>query len=594
MRGARNAKDVTAPLTPGPSPRTQGRGENDLTKECREKMSLRASARIFGGLAALAVLGVLAACWVIPLRLARSGPQAWYQCAFIGDEYYYASRVHPLIAHTTATNPVNGVCDPRMISQYFLEDALRIVVTFSGIHVISFMWLWRVLFPVLLLGTMFLLACATMKRTRPPWSSALRILAACAGFILLYLGHDLVIEFPPLQGWLNRFPTNIEFPLSVALAAAFIHFTNTPTAPHGVLLALSSAATVYLRMYTAMPWGIAITITMVWLVLEKRVKVKPAMITLGVLMVLLIPWVAIVYSNGQLLTQKQLMARYFPLVQFSFSPHWAVYFSFAALFCGAAFRVERQHRPLFISAAISLVILTLVSGRVRFASELIYDRFAPFYLVVFIAAGLMLLGRFTQDWRGHLSLMKAGRCSAALFAASAIAACAIALTNLNYDFSKYPVGPYRSIADETAYLPAYNWILANTPDDALFLFDDGHDWSSAKFPDDARLIADLQHQGDLFQIIARRRRALNERLLNSALSDADLDALTILQRGTFGHPIVGNEYLNAIKRYAPQYVFLRKNLSSTRGMLPKLKGMSKVVYQDDFCEVWNITYRAQP
>ncbi|MCY3022357.1 MAG: hypothetical protein NTW87_25535 [Planctomycetota bacterium] len=535
----------------------------------------------------------LAACWVVPYRLATTGARSFYAFVFIGDEGFYAARVQPLVRGATATNPVNGVCDPRMVSVFFLEDLLRAVITVTGVDVIVFVWAWRWVLPAALLGLMVALARAAVARRRRPWSAALRYAAAAAGFMLLYNLYDLLIVFPPLQGWLNRFPTSIEFCLSVAIAWAFVHFSNGPSAGRGIILALISAATVYLRPYAALGWAIAIPAAMIGLVVTKRVALRVALVALAAVLLATAPWVGIALWNNRFPTQQEIVARYFNPPLYQVNPYWKLCLAMAVVFLLAALWVRKQHRPFLLACGASMVALPLVCGLFCFARELVFDRFCVFYLVVLAAAGLLLLDRASQSWRGQQGWLAARRWTIALSAVAVIGACRLAAANWHYDFSKYPQGPYASMADELRYLPAYRWCREHTPESALFLFDDGSDWHDGTFARDGLQLANMLAQGDLFQIVARRRRVFSERLFCNSLSDEDCTALKVLHRATFG--VVYKDAkgpLAALERFRPSHVFVRKERSGQRGLLPRLGAMSRTVYSDDVCEVWEIAYDA--
>ncbi|MCY3022358.1 MAG: hypothetical protein NTW87_25540 [Planctomycetota bacterium] len=541
----------------------------------------------------LALTAALAACWVIPYRLATTGARSFYACVFIGDEGFYAARVQPLLCGATATNPVNGVCDPKAVSMFFLEDLLRAVITCSGVDVVAFVWLWRYVFPVALLGLMVLLARAAIAPRRRPWSPPLRLAAAAAGFVLLYILHHLLIVFPPVQGWLNRFPTNTEFFLSAAVAWAFVYFSNAPGIKRGIILALASAAIVYLRPYAALGWGIAVPVAMIGLVLAKRMTVRVALATLAAVLLFLTPWIVIAAWNGQTPTQHELVMRYFrPPKHYYVNPYWTQCLPLGALFCLAALGIRRRHRLFLVSCGASIAILPFVTGFFYFARELLFHRFCVFYLVVLAVAGMLLVDRFSQSWRGTKGWLAARRWTIGLSAGAAAAACYLAVANWNYDFAKYPEGPYAAVADELRYVPAYQWIREQTPETALFLFDDGSDWHDGRFGQKG---TSMLAQGDLFQIVARRRRVFSERLLVNVLSNEDYTALRLLHRATFGMAYKDmNRVVAALQRFQPSHIFVRKERSAQRGLLPRFKTASKVVYGDDVCEVWELHYDTTP
>ena len=531
----------------------------------------------------VACVAALAACWVIFYRLASG---SFYAFALIGDEGSYAVHLQPLLAGCTKTNQFNGLCDPRYISQWFLEDFIRTAISLSGLDTISFVWLWRFVYPCLLLGAVVLLARACLPRARAGWSWELRGAAAALAFTLLYLLYDLLVSYPPLQGWLHRFPTNIEFILSVLLAERFISFLAAPMPVNGITLALASAALVYLRPYTAIPWSLTIVIGLLWLIATRQVAFKVAFITLGALLLALAPWTAVLLWDRALPVYAQVLARNSHHRLYEINPRWQLYLGLGAAFATLAIWLPRPQRVLLWASGLSMFMLPFISSLFIFAVQLHdYERFAAFFLVILVSAGLLALGRYSLAWRGSKDLAASGVLLASAFLAAGI----LGWRNANYDLQNYPEGPYQSMHEELKYLPAYDWIREHTAPSALFLFDDGCDWSTGRLPEDAHTLSNLLVQGDLFQLVARRRRVLAERIISAAFSDDDLEALRILQCGTFGFP-VGNNYLPALKRFPPNYIFIRKETPLTRGMLPKFKTSSEKVYADPVCEVWKINY----
>ena len=67
-------------------------------------------------LIAVASVATLAACWVIPWRLCLGPHGSFYTFGYVGDEYVYAQRIQSLITGASPLNPINGICDPIIIS----------------------------------------------------------------------------------------------------------------------------------------------------------------------------------------------------------------------------------------------------------------------------------------------------------------------------------------------------------------------------------------------------------------------------------------------------------------------------------------------
>src|SRR5262249_21227026 len=115
-------------------------------------------------LCVVALASAIASCWIVPWRLAFGPGGSYYTFGYLNDEYNYAQRIQPLLDGATATNPINGVCDSRIHSQFFLEDACRLFITLTGVNVVSFMWAWRLLSPLIIITFAFLLARECMPR----------------------------------------------------------------------------------------------------------------------------------------------------------------------------------------------------------------------------------------------------------------------------------------------------------------------------------------------------------------------------------------------------------------------------------------------
>ena len=123
----------------------------------------------------LAVIAALGAVWVIPYRLAFGPEGSYYTFGFIGDEYTYAERIQAFVAGATASNPINGVSDPRYISTWYLENFLRLFLQVLHLDVIAFAWGWRILFPVGLLASFVALTRACMPADILPKSTQIAV-----------------------------------------------------------------------------------------------------------------------------------------------------------------------------------------------------------------------------------------------------------------------------------------------------------------------------------------------------------------------------------------------------------------------------------
>src|SRR5258708_22144696 len=172
--------------------------------------------RLYGFLIALiAVLFIstLIACWIIPYRLRFEPGGSSYTFGFIGDEYAYAYRIQPLLPHATASNPVNGFGDKNLISQMFLEDALRAFLTLTRIPVNLLYWIWRILFPCCLAALLIFLAKSAIAGYHR-WRTCPRLTLAGAGLVFIYCGNALTMMRPE-QNFIDRVPGNAEYPLSI-------------------------------------------------------------------------------------------------------------------------------------------------------------------------------------------------------------------------------------------------------------------------------------------------------------------------------------------------------------------------------------------
>jgi len=542
------------------------------------------------------VLGLaLAACWVVPLRLLSARGDSYYTIGYVGDEYLYAQRLQPLCAGCTPGNPINGIGDATVISPYFLEDLCRLSITLLGWDAPRFFWAWRFLFPLVLLAAMCALACACLRRERRPWSLGLRLAGGAVGFAFLYCAYDLLTAYPPRHGFLERVPTNIEYILSAVQAALFIRLLDRPSAWRGACVALCGAGLIYIRPYAALPWGLAIGSGLTVLTALRRVPLKTAAASAGILIFALIPLLYVMHHNGQRPVYAEMIARYLNLPAPDASPpyavhhQWPLYLGLAALIAALG---RFSSRPAFnYSCAFALAVLPFGCGLLRASNELLpYDRFGVFYLVAMLAALLLAVGRYSLGWSGHSGWRWARQAQHVLLALAAVGAGYLACSNLTLDFSRYPRGTYASIAADLRFLPAYNWVRENTPPGALILVDDGCEWSQA--PRDIAGWRELMNSrmafDDLFQMVSRRRPVFAMRLYGNALATADVDALQQLHLGTFGYPVGKDAYTAALKRFKPNYILWRKSAPVPRGYGRILEQMSRAVYEDEVCVIWRL------
>jgi hypothetical protein len=554
---------------------------------------------LFWLLIAGALAIAIAACWVIPVRLLSA---SWYTFGYLGDEYLYAQRIQPLFPGISATNSLNGVGDPNVVSPFWLEDSLRGIITLLHVDVINFVWAWRFLFPLAHAASFLFLARSCLPRRARPWNASLQCAAGLAAFTLLYCLYDLVISFPPCHGFIERFPTNIEYPLSVLLAAQYIRFLSNPTARSGILLALASAAAAYFRLYLAFPWSITIIIGVIYLLATKQLSVRVAAITAGVLALVMSPWLFVVFANRKSQDFAELNLRYFgPPAKYTVHPRWYLYIAFGVIFLIAAKFVEKRHRVLALGAGVTMLLLPFLCSLTPFASEILgYDRFGCYYLVAFLAIALLSFGNRTLSWCGTRGRAQAHRMLGFCALASVVCAVVIGAMNYSYKFDAFPQRTFPSVQEDLAFVPAYRWIRENTPEGSLCLVDDGFDWSigpkfnaggmpviSGYAPDGSYMLAG----DDLFQIVARRPRVYTHRLMGFVLSTNDVSTLGYLHRGTFGLPVPGEVYSKALMRFKPAYILWRKNKAPIpRGYGGPLKAQSETVYSDSVCEIWKLKY----
>lgn len=551
-------------------------------------------------------LGVIAACvlacWVIPYRLATEPRGSYYTPTYNGDEFYYAQKVQPLITGTTPQNTVNGIHNPKLVSPWFIDDFVRVLVNVSGVHVLTFIWAWRILFPLALCGCLAALIHATLPARQRTWHTGLRLSALGATFAGLYFLYDCVIPYPPLQGFINRFPTNLEYLLSVLIAAFYVQLLRRGSLRWALALGLTLAATCYIRPYLAIPWGPAVTLGVAALLWKRELAWKPTLLLYGSLTVAMIPFLLVAYTNKQQPDNLDIMSRFFPPRGFEVHFRWPLFLITAALVAVSTRYIEGRLRLFTLSTAAVLAALPFVCSFFGVAHELLmYDRFGVYYLIVFVTAALLVLAKFQAQWRGHAGESNAARAALALKIAGVLFALVVGARNATFDFWNGGPATTRVIADESRCVPAYDWIRTNTPDNALFLVDDGLDWTKApeRMEELLPLLQTLSGREDLFPVVARRRRVFCETINRTMAANADLELFATLQRGTFGYAVGKPQYLAALKTLKPAYVLWRKTAvyplttepaPIPRGFGAQLKTLSRTVYSDEFCEIWALNY----
>jgi hypothetical protein len=568
-------------------------------------VDVRMGGRTIRILCVVALACAIASCWIVPWRLAFGPGGSYYTFGYLNDEYNYAQRIQPLLDGATATNPINGVCDPCVHSQFFLEDACRLFLSLTGIGVVSFMWAWRLLSPLIIVAFTFLLARECLPRSRPPWGPALRLAAGIAALPLLYCLYYVLMEpkSPPFA-WLNRIPTNVEYLLSAFLIWSYVAFLRRLTRGYGLLLAIGAVALVYLRLYTAIPWALAILASVLYLAVTRRISLRLLFSLFAAVALGLTPWLLIALSNRHNPVWAAMMTRYFIPRPYEVHAKWATYVAVACVLAISARFVTRA-RVFLLSSAFAMFALPSVCAiprRIR-NETLLSDRYGCFYLFSILAAGMLLLGEYSRSWRGQTGLRRGTFSAVALLGVAFLGCAAVSTINWRYDFVSYQPGQLASVIEDQACLHAYDWVREHTPPSALFLVDDGFDWAQA--PADAGELREFcwlfQCNNDLFQFNARRRRVYTELLYGNALSDSDLKALQTLQRGTFGFNLPRETYMDALKRFLPEYVFWRKHLpvivhgappAVPRGFGKILRPFAEVVYEDDACEIWKLDYSA--
>jgi len=568
---------------------------------------------------------------VLPLRIAFAEAPAYYRFGYVVDEYNYVSRISPLCSGATPLNPCNGFGDKNLISPFFLEDTCRFLTQALHINTITFMWLWRLAYPLALLAALASLARACFHP--PPQFPRLTCLAAAAGaltvmYVLYYVLVDHTLLGLPLHRgqllgrfcFLNRIPTNLEFILSVWLCAQYVRFVAAPKASAGVMMALTGVVTGYFRPYAAVPWAVAIAFGLLWMLWQRRVRfvtLIPAVIAAALAAA---PYLLIVRYDSASADFRDMLVRAYSL-PFPYTVHsrWPLFVALAvALLIWARWlppspcplpqgeRVGVRGRLAVVTGALSLAVLPFICGALYpIAYEMVNsDRFSCVYLPLLATAAFMALcgpgeqatveANAPQCSPGRLRLHCAVGLSCAAFAAAVL----IVVLSVDYDRYEYGPVPPAFTREDVRYHKGYAWVRANTPAEALFLVDDGVDFSrlTADKMNDAEMAFRAFH-GDLFGLLAARRTLFAFSLYLYALDSKTCLELNLLQWATLGLPVEQGHYQALVARYPFDYIFWRKHppvwcpeakAPVPRGQGRSLERFAEKVYSDEACEVWDL------
>lgn len=538
----------------------------------------------------------------MPFKLACGHGGSYYAIGFHPDEFDDAQRLQPLIDDSTPFNTINGIQDPTLKSPYYFEDVVRPVLGALHFDIFLFFWLWRIFFPVVLLLLLILIGRECFAQ-RHGW--LLPAAAAAAALPLLACAHDLVRAIPayaklyaPLQGWLHRVPANIEYILSALIVLLALRLLKRPGAGRGIALSSVLALSVYVRIFVAVAWAPVIACVVLWLVAGRRQRFSAGAAMFAVFALLVTPWVLDVQANRASPVFTEFVARCFVDLPYQIMPMMGLYVGAAVLLFVLGLFVADRFRPLITMGALVLLALPFVGGLLPYSSEVLKsDRFGQFYWIALAAAAIVSVGAYAVNTRCEVKVLAWPLCALAI-----IASTALTLHNYHYDFMLEVESPYRNVATDQNYLTAYHWIRDHVSDDALFLVDDGYDWALAfdgsteldeTAPDNTQMLT----KADLFQLVARRKRVYNEHVKYSGLSYDQYMKLMIAHRGTLGFPFKIGLYDSTLMNVWPTHILWRKlplnPISAAevpRGFGVQLKKFRHVVYQDEFCEVWELNF----
>lgn len=533
----------------------------------------------------------IAACWIIPWRLHQGGSYLFGYCP---DEYTYANRLQPLIPGTTSNNPINGIGDSNVIAPFFLDDLCRGIATITGFHIESLFWLWRITFPLVMLAAVALLVRECSSQARRSFRKCIYLSLGAAAFPLIYCCYDLVGSFPPLQGYINRIPTGIEYPLSILLLLLFVRLLNRPDIDRATFFVLAAAILIHLRPYIAIPWALTMGICIIVLTIRKLFEVRIAVYMTTLFIVCMTPLFSISYWNSLQSSYVDMTDRFFRDIPFTLQYRWPLYAGAGVVFALWSRLLNRPWNLFAICAGVTMWLSIFIFNAFKFRQEMVgLDRMGAFYLTVPITLIAWTAGQRALSWRGKRGVRNVLRLSFGCIGIALVAASVLASENAHFDFAAQPLSPYQPVVDDLKYVPAYRWIHENLPESAFFLVDDGRDW--AHFTSSAEILSEWEKQtqhDDLFSIIARRRRVFHQNLYRDILSNQDYSDLYVMHHGTFGAPkqVDSKYYLFALNHWRPDYVLWKKCAPIPRAFGGVLAENKEVVYSDDVAEIWKVSY----
>jgi hypothetical protein len=301
-------------------------------------------------------------------------------------------------------------------------------------------------------------------------------------------------------------------------------------------------------------------------------------------------------------TFKRMENYYFqPEQPFAIHPRCQTYMLFAACLAFIGWRLKHAgERALLVCCALGFAILPLWCGVLRQQFEIFFwERFASFYDVAFLVAGLLWLRQQTSAIQGRGGRLQARRWIGGLRGLALICVAVLAIVNWRYDFCNKWVNHRVPLFADLKYLDAYRWVEKNTPPDALFLVDDGYNWTRIKAGPEGLPLPEIEMYGpngeglcsfdDHFKLVACRQRVFDQWLCEWAVPSALLRRAKVLERGTFGYPVNKHEYLEALESFHPDYVLWKKSCPVPRGFGQELI-RGETVYDDAASQIWKIKW----
>jgi hypothetical protein len=539
---------------------------------------------------ALAFVAIGVTAWVIPLRMYFGSHGSFYTFAYMYDELYYAERMQPLLAGASNSNTVNGIGDPHYFSQFFLEDNVRRVITLLHLDVISAFWLWRALFPLTVMASIYLLSGECVPQCTRVSGRLLRISAAALGAALFNL-EPLLVYSPP-EGWLNRIPTNLEYPLSILVAWSYLRALRHPTPKRAMLLSLSFAAIFYFRIYVAVPWTFAISIGMIVLLIRRRIAVRTTGMMVGVLGLALLPWFAVAIWDAQLPVYAEMMRRYFSYHAgfVKIHPFWEFFVHMSGGVVIAGVLLRGSSRMFCITTGAALCVTPFVYHLFPFRSEVLnFNRLSSFYLTLCLTALLLFIGAVSRRRGANKYHLFMRALWVPVLICSLAASGLMAIRNSNFGFDEEDWSNYTPLVKEAPLIPAMTWVRLNTPSDSLFIVDDGGDMSRVGSSDELGVFINSRiGRINLFSVVAGRRRVFDGWLFINNISNRDIIDLAHLHWSTLGYPMDRELHMELLRRFRPNYIFWLKTNPQWRAAASGIGSICTTVYSDAVSEVWKI------